>query len=123
MTKRSITSIFCCALLLNFLSCSKTDSTPDAVVVVPPVNKCAGTSGPLFTAVKTLMQQKCVSCHKTGFASGGIDFTTDCNIITSQARIKVRAVDQGTMPPGGPLAQVDKDKITAWINAGGAITN
>jgi hypothetical protein len=52
-----------------------------------------------------------------------MNWTVNCNIVTNKARIKVRAVDQGTMPPSGPLSQADKDKINAWINAGGAITN
>ena len=121
MIKRRITSLVCFALLLNFISCSKTDSTPE--VQAPPVNKCTGTAGALFTAVKALMQQQCVSCHNNNFASGGMNFSVDCNIISNQARIKVRAVDQGSMPPNGPLSQTDKNKITAWINAGGAITN
>lgn len=121
MIKRSIGSVFCCALLFNFLSCSKTDSTPDKPIQA--VNKCSGTAGALFTLVKTLVQEKCVSCHNNSFASGGMNLLTDCSIITNQVRIKVRAVDQGNMPPGRPLSQTDKDKITAWINAGGAITN
>ena len=122
MIKRTTKSLVICMLLLNFLSCSKTDSTPDAIVV-PPVNKCAGTAGPLYTAVKALVQQRCIGCHNATVSNGGMNFATDCNIITAQARIKVRAVDQNSMPPNGPLAQTDKDKITAWINAGGAIRN
>ena len=120
--KKRITSLVCFALLLNFVSCSKTDSTPE-VQTPPPVDKCAGTAGALFTAVKALVQQRCIGCHNNNFASGGVNFSVDCNIISNQARIKIRAVDQGTMPPNGPLSQTDKNKITAWINAGGAITN
>ncbi|MBE7172146.1 MAG: hypothetical protein INR73_16280 [Williamsia sp.] len=123
MIKRRITSVVCLALLLNFISCSKTDSTPDTQTP-PPVNKCTGSAGTLFTAVKTLIQQRCVSCHNNTISNGGMNFTVDCNIITNQALIKSVAVDQNIMPPvGGPLSQTDKNKITAWITAGGAITN
>lgn len=122
MIKRRITSLVCFALLMSFLSCSKTDSTPETPP--PPVNKCAGTPGVLYTAVKALIQQRCAGCHNDNRANGGMSFSTDCNIITNQAIIKSVAVDKNTMPPvGGPLSQTDKDKITAWINAGGAITN
>lgn len=122
MIKRRITSLVCFALLMSFLSCSKTDSTPE--IPPPPVNKCAGTPGVLYTAVKALIQQRCAGCHNDNRASGGMSFSTDCSIITNQAIIKSVAVDKNTMPPvGGPLSQTDKDKITAWINAGGAITN
>lgn len=122
MIKRRITSLVCFAWLLSFLSCSKTDSTPETQA--PPVNKCAGTAGALFTAVKTLIQQRCVSCHNNNISNGGMNFTVDCNIINNQALIKTMAVDQNAMPPvGGPLSQTDKNKITAWISAGGAITN
>lgn len=81
-------------------------------------------AGTLFTAVKNLMVAKCASCHMNGNSDGGVNFDTDCNIVASRANIKVQAVDQGTMPEGGPeLAKADKDKITAWINAGGKHSN
>jgi uncharacterized membrane protein len=87
------------------------------------VGTSAGAAGPLFTAVKTLMQANCQSCHNNTNANGGMNWTVDCNIVANKDRIKVRAVDLGTMPPTGPLAQGDKDKITAWINAGGRLTD
>jgi uncharacterized membrane protein len=83
----------------------------------------AGTAGPLFSAVKALMQANCQSCHNNTTANGGMNWTVDCNIVANKDRIKVRAVDLGTMPPTGPLAQSEKDKITDWINAGGRFTD
>lgn len=121
--KNAVAYLFVCALLLNILSCSKTDSTPEAAVPATPVDKCSGQAGTLFTAVKALVQQKCIGCHNNNFAAGGTNLATDCSIVSAQLRIKVRAVDQGNMPPGGSLSQADKDKITNWINAGGRITN
>lgn len=83
----------------------------------------SGTAGALFTDVKNLVAAKCQSCHNAALANGGINFDLECTIITSKVRIKVRAVDEGTMPKSGPLQQSDKDKITNWINAGGNYTN
>ena len=52
-----------------------------------------------------------------------MNWKVDCNIVANKDRIKIRAVEQGTMPPTGALPQSEKDKITAWINAGGKITD
>lgn len=112
--------ILCSLLMINILSCSKTDSTPD---ITTPAPTCSGTPGPLFTAVKNLMAQKCVSCHNASNANGGQNWQVDCNIVAGKARIKARAVDEGTMPPTGTLPQADKNIITAWINAGGRLTD
>lgn len=103
-------------------------------VTARDANGCTGTSavtvssaaaGPLFTAVRSLMDNNCVSCHNNSIANGGMNWTVDCNIVTNKDRIKARAVDNNpsSMPPTGPLSQADKDKITAWINAGGRYTD
>jgi uncharacterized membrane protein len=70
-----------------------------------------------------MMQANCQSCHNNSIANGGMNWTVDCNIVANKDRIKIRAVEQGTMPPTGALPQSEKDKITAWINAGGKITD
>lgn len=82
-----------------------------------------GTIGPLFTAVKDLVTTRCKSCHNNALANGGMNFEIECNIIKSKARIKVRAVDEGTMPQTGTLPQSEKDIISNWITAGGTFTN
>lgn len=82
--------------------------------------EAAGTAGPLFTAVKNLMSVTCQPCHNNTNQNGGMNWQNQCNIIQHQNRIKVRAVDQGTMPQGGPeLTPTQKAVITNWINAGG----
>ena len=92
-------------------------------------NPCTGTPGPLFTAVKAIIQANCVSCHSAGNAQGIPNWTVDCNIINAKNNIKIRAVDQaGTasqmpQPPNPALSTADRNKITEWINAGGGITN
>ncbi|MEO6233160.1 MAG: hypothetical protein ABJB11_01505 [Ferruginibacter sp.] len=82
-----------------------------------------GTAGTLFIAVRNLVAARCQSCHNATTANGGMNFAVECNIVTNKARIKVRAVDEGTMPQTGPLSQSDKDIISNWINAGGGYTN
>ena len=87
-------------------------------------------AGTLFTNVKTIITANCAvaGCHDAA-ASGGINFTNDCNIIASRARIKVRAVDDaGTAnqmppPPRPALTAAQRQAITDWITAGGGYTN
>jgi hypothetical protein len=81
--------------------------------------------GPLFSAVRTLIQTECVGCHNNGQSEGGMNFSIDCNIIINRDRIKIRAVDGNPsfMPPTGALSVTDRQKITNWINAGGQFTN
>ena len=70
----------------------------------PPPAGCTGTPGPLFTAVKTLMQANCQSCHNSGNMNGGKDWTVDCNIVANKNRIKARAVDEGINAANRPAA-------------------
>jgi hypothetical protein len=97
-------------------------------------NGCTGTSsavvnnapaGPLFSAVKTLLDNNCVSCHNNAVSEGGMNWTIDCNIVANKDRIKARAVDgtPSSMPPTGLLSASDRQKITDWINAGGRYSN
>jgi uncharacterized membrane protein len=107
-------------------------------VTVKDANGCTQTAtttiapsaaGPLFTAVRQLIQNNCVSCHSGPAPAAGRDWTIDCNVVDNSAAIKTRAVDQaGTatqMPevPNAPLSVEDRQKITAWINAGGSYSN
>lgn len=83
-------------------------------------------AGPLFTAVKNVIQTNCIACHSTnGGNSGGKNFETDCNIVSSAARIKARTVDGSPsfMPLGGQLNAGDKKKINDWFTAGGKLSN
>lgn len=83
------------------------------------------TEGPLFAAVRTLVQTNCVSCHNATVANGGVNLNADCNIVSAKDRIKVRAVDGtgGPMPQSGLLPLTERLKITAWITAGGRVTD
>lgn len=83
--------------------------------------------GALYTAAKAVIQNNCAisGCHTGGSPTGGISFSSDCNIINNKDRIKARAIDgnPSIMPPTGALPQADKDKLMAWINAGGRFTD
>ena len=78
--------------------------------------------GPKYALVKELIVNYCGPCHRNGGMDGGKNFDTDASIISSWDRIKVRAVDNlpSAMPPppNVPLTNVDKQKITDWVNAG-----
>ena len=83
----------------------------------------SGVAGPRFTAVKNLMASMCQICHNNSVQNGGMNWEVECNIVTNANRIKVRAVDLGTMPQSGPLSQADKNIISDWIAAGGGFAN
>ncbi len=107
-------------------------------VTVKDVNGCTQTSnatvgatpaGPLFIAVRQIIQNNCVSCHSGGAAAAGRDWSVDCNVVASKDIIKTRAVDQAGTPsqmpqaPNAALSAADRQKITDWINAGGSFAN
>lgn len=104
-------------------------------IAAKDANGCTGTqgsitvgtrsAGPLFTAVKTIIQNNCVSCHNANTANGGVNLSTDCAIVSAKDRIKVRAVDgiPSPMPTSGLLPTTDRQAITNWINAGGRVTD
>jgi hypothetical protein len=110
-------------------------SPANYTVTAKDVNGCTGTSagtivgslaaGPLFNAVKNIIQVNCLSCHNTSNPNGGMNFSDDCNIVAFKDRIRARAVDgnPSAMPPTGLLPASERQKITDWINAGGRYTD
>lgn len=91
-----------------------------SVAVTVPASVTAGAQ---FSAVKSLVASKCQSCHNNTLANGGMNFQVECNIISNKTRIKVRAVDEGTMPQTGPLTAAEKNIISTWITGGGGYAN
>lgn len=82
------------------------------------------TAGPKFTAVRNLINAKCISCHSGPVPAGNKDWTVNCNVVDNKTLINNRAVIIGDMPQGGPpLSASEKAIITEWINAGGLLTN
>ncbi len=84
----------------------------------------AASAGTKFTAVRALLNAKCISCHSGGTPAGGKDWTVNCTVVANKASIQNRAVTIGDMPQGGPaLTTTEKAIITDWINAGGRLTD
>jgi hypothetical protein len=103
-------------------------------ITVKDANGCTGSAnvtvnntaeGPLFSAVKTLMQINCAvsGCHAD--VQPPIFLSNQCTIVNNGFLIKARAVDgnPSPMPPTGLLPATERQKITDWINAGGQINN
>ncbi|HEY6064350.1 MAG TPA: SprB repeat-containing protein, partial [Chitinophagaceae bacterium] len=60
------------------------------LVTAKDANGCTGSTnanvsdlpaGPLFSAVRTVLQNNCVSCHNAVVSEGGMNWTVDCNIV------------------------------------------
>jgi uncharacterized membrane protein len=110
--------------LFQLVSCGKKSEEP-------LTGACSGTAGPLFLAVRSVIQSNCAlsGCHTGVNAQNGINFSENCTIVQQKDRIKVRAVDQaGTanqmpQPPNPALSLADRQKITDWVNAGGKFTD
>ena len=83
--------------------------------------------GPKYALVKQIVSGYCGPCHLNGTSSGTKNFDADASIISSWDRIKARAVDNAPsqMPqaPNSPLTNIDKQKITDWVNAGHRISD
>ena len=103
-------------------------------VAARDANGCTGSSsfsvtnlsaGPLFLAVKNLLDNNCTSCHNNTVSNGGANWQVECNIVTLKDRIRERAVNgnPSAMPPSGLLPASERAKITNWINAGGRFTD
>lgn len=82
-----------------------------------PLDTAAGQTISFSTDIQPLIQTNCATpgCHRANAQFPTLE--TYAQIDASKGRVKAR-VDQGSMPPSGPLQQTDKDKITAWINEG-----
>ena len=88
------------------------------------VTVSAGAAGPKFTAVRNLLNARCIVCHSGATPAAGKDWSNNCVVVTNKALINNRAVVIGDMPLGGPtLSAGEKAVITDWINAGGQLTN
>ncbi len=88
---------------------------------------CSGTAGAKFTAVKNILATKCTGCHGGTNPQNGKNFADNCTIVNNKTAIKARAVDHSPSvmppPPNTPLTELEKSAITAWIDAGGRLTD
>jgi hypothetical protein len=109
-------------------------ATGSHIVLAKDANGCTGSSsatvinqaaGPQFLQVKAVIQSRCLYCHSNANASGGVNYSVDCNIITNKLRIKARAVDgvPSPMPQSGLIPVAERQKILDWLNGGGTFSN
>jgi uncharacterized membrane protein len=75
--------------------------------------------------IKALIDLKCSTtpgCQTASGAqfNGGVTLETYAQVVAKADRIKVRAVEEGTMPPAPetPLTQVQKDLLLCWLTSG-----
>ena len=93
-------------------------------VVNPSTSDCSNPAiqkGPKFTAVESIINNKCISCHNGGGTSPNL--TTACNIVNEWSGIEYRCVVVKNMPEGNPLPTAEQQAISAWVNAGHKYTD
>lgn len=81
---------------------------------------CSNIDAKFSTAITPLMQSKCAysNCHDAGTSAGGVVLENYAQISASAGSIKVRCIDEKTMPPGTPLSSTEILALQCWINAG-----
>jgi len=115
MTKAIIRVVFLFLIVFSFSKCKKTTSSDSTPVTTK-----------YFPLVKTIIQNKCISCHSTSGNWSGrpTAFDTDSSIAKQFASIKASISDPVTpnnkrMPQTGVLSTNDINSILGWYNAGG----
>lgn len=77
------------------------------------------TTGQTYTnSIKSIIDTRCATpgCHAAG--APNVNLSTYQSVVGQIGRIKVRAIDEKTMPAAAPLPACEINKLTAWINAG-----
>lgn len=85
--------------------------------------KESGTKGPLFTAALSVIATRCNggNCHTTGSGGAPIGIlSADCDVISRRDLINTKVLGPENM---GTLNTTEKQKISAWLSAGGHYTN
>lgn len=88
-----------------------------------PVLQTSGCDTITYTNhIKPIMEKYCLSCHGTPLAGGApifLDTYTSVKASGSNGSLKREAIDQASMPLGGPpLSQSNQDLISCWLNNG-----
>lgn len=93
----------------------------------PPVSGPTAAAAPAFVEVRTVIVRRCAVCHSanptlSGVSAmpGGIALDTPAQIRAAAPRMKVRAVEQKTMPPANTtyITESERDLLARWIDAG-----
>jgi outer membrane lipoprotein-sorting protein len=83
-------------------------------------------NAPKYADIKSIFDSNCVGCHSGDRPKGGVDLSSFENIMASRAVAPgdadhsrlIKVIRSGKMPPAGPLANGDVDKLAAWVNGG-----
>lgn len=69
--------------------------------------------------VKPIMDGKCATsgCHDAT-AAGSVKLTTYAEVFAKKERIKVRSIDEKTMPTAGPLSSTEISTLQRWLDQG-----
>jgi hypothetical protein len=69
-------------------------------------------------SIQLIINAKCATqgCHVAGSQSP--DLGDYQKVVSNITRVKVRAIDEKSMPAAGPLSACEINKLTAWINGG-----
>ena len=69
-----------------------------------------------------ILQRHCNSCHSVYARAGqranaplGVDFDTWDDVLTWGERIKVRSIDEDTMPPAGGMVPEERVGLEEWL--------
>lgn len=82
---------------------------------------------PAFVEVRTVIVRRCAVCHSNNptvpgvtAMPGGVAMDTPAQIRAVASRIRVRAVQQKTMPPANTtqIPESERDLLARWIDAG-----
>jgi len=105
------------AVALVYLTTQPSGSQP------PP----AAGPAPAFVEVRTVIVRRCAVCHSNNptvpgvtAMPGGVAMDTPAQIRAVAPRIRVRAVQQKTMPPANTtqIPESERDLLARWIDAG-----
>ena len=114
-------------LLASLASCSNSDTYQD---VSTPTTTTPGTGTTTTTTisytknVKSIIDGNCVSCHSSGRSASFRPLTTYAEVKTAVesagllGRIQLQSGQQGLMPQGGRMSQVNIDLIVKWNTDG-----
>jgi uncharacterized membrane protein len=98
-----------------------------AAPVPAPQPAAPEAAAPAFAEVRAVMARRCAACHSETptdpefpAAAGGVRFDTPRQIRAMAARIRVRAVEQRTMPLGNRTGMTEEERalLGRWIDAG-----
>jgi hypothetical protein len=90
---------------------------------VPDTQEPSDCTDATYACVSRLIAARCLTCHSaalTGLARFdaplGVDFDTEEDVRRWRDRIRIRAIDAPTMPPGAPLPEEERALLGAYLD-------